>query len=268
MVKDMKKNILFIILAILIFTCSCEKESSPSKKLPPSEEGVTYSLRSPDNEEVDNGYWEDYDTVEEAVEYLEEMRQYGYVVYDSNGKLVYYPFDTLAQSKLLYYAKLVADYVAFNGYSYGNASKNPAFDRGKTEKLVSCDRYVGWVLHDMGFVEGQPDSAGLGLYGSKNLENFLKENGFTKITDKKELKPGDIIFVGDSAEHYPNLQGAWLDYPDHVFIYACPSTFNDQFYRYDAGSSRRIQSDQPSCEPLEYSPEKLFRFAYRLPQAQ
>ena len=263
----MKKSYLFIIFIILIITCSCENKAPSTKKEPTSQDGVTYSIRSPKNEEVDHGYWEEIDTLEDAKDYLQNMRQYGYVIYDFNGNLVYHPFDTLRQSELLYYAKLVADYVASNGYTYGNASKNPALDRGKTEKLVSCDRFVGWVLHDLGFVDGQPTTSGLGLYGSKNLENFLKENGFIKITDKSQLKPADIIFVGDSAEHYPNLQGAWLDYPDHVFIYACEGD-DGLFYRYDAGSTKRIKSNQPSCEPLEYSPEKLFRFAYRLPQAQ
>ena len=260
----MKRISIFILLIVLLFTCACEKEDT-GKKIPPSEDGVTYHIRSPQNEEVENGLWEDFDTVEETVGFLADLCQYGYVIYDSNDKLVYYPYDTLGQSELLYAAKSVADYVASNGFTYGNASKNPALDRGKTEKLVSCDRYVGWVLNDMGFTEGQPQHTGFPLYGSENLENFLIDNGFTKITDKNKLKPGDIIFVGDSAEHYPNLQGHWLDYPDHVFIYAGPSTFNEQAYRYDAGSTNRIQSNQPSCEPLEYSPEKLFRFAYRLP---
>ena len=185
-------------------------------------------------------------------------------------------YEQLVDS-ILREAQTVADFIRDNDFDYSEDLRiNPAYNWAEldetkaldsSERLVSCDRFVGWVLHDLGFVDGQPTTSGLGLYGSKNLENFLKENGFIKITDKSQLKPADIIFVGDSAEHYPNLQGAWLDYPDHVFIYACEGD-DGLFYRYDAGSTKRIKSNQPSCEPLEYSPEKLFRFAYRLPQAQ
>ena len=39
----------------------------------------------------------------------------------------------------------------------------------------------------------------------------------------------------------------------------------DKFYRYDAGSDKRIQSVQPSIEILEH-PNKGFRFAYRAPE--
>lgn len=245
-----KKLILFMILALLVcMTCSCNSNGK-------------YFIRSPYNENSTQQF-NAFNTLEEAKEKLEDIKQLGYVIYDSKGQVAYHPYETFAQSRILYQAKVVADYARETGYTYGNASLNPAYDLGKTEKLVSCDRFVAWALHFAGYTkESEPDSI-LSLYGNENLENYLIENDFERIENIEDVQGGDVIFVGDSQEHYPNLQGFWLEYPDHVFICAGKSS-SGAFYRYDAGSTKRIQSVQPSNEPLEYS-GKEFKFAYRAP---
>ena len=247
----MKKRIItFIIVIVLFLTCvSC---GSAEK----------YFIRSPYNE-GSTQLFHAFDTIEAAKTCLKDVEQLGYVIYDSKGNVAYHPFDTLAQSRILYQAKTVADYVRTNGYTYGNASVNPAYDQGKTEKLVSCDRFVAWAIFLSGYSKAHYENSILSLYGEKNIENYLIANDFTRIDNIEEVQGGDVIFVGDSHEHYPNLQGFWMEYPDHVFICAGGSEFGN-FYRYDAGSTRRITSVQPSKEPLEY-PGKNFRFAYRAP---
>ena len=194
--------------------------------------------------------------------------QLGYVVFDTNGKFVYTPATSLNASKILWAAKGAADHMRVNGYKYGNATKNPFYY--KTEKIVSCDRFVGWAIGDAGYVNGQPVSSGLNLYGTRCdmgegcLETALKLNGFTKITDINQVKAGDIIFVGYSTAH-TTLSPTIRQYPQHVFIAA--SGYKDgggQTYRYDAGSNNRIRSVQPTYEPLNYS-SNPFRFAYRAP---
>ncbi len=193
-----------------------------------------------------------YETLEEAKAAVKV--HYGQVVYQG-GNVVYNPCPSMAAARILHHAKLDADYVRVQDYSYGDASVNPALD--KSEKIVSCDRFVGWVLYDAGFArDSQPATKGYSLYGP--LENLLKSLGFQKHTNLADVRPGDIIFVGYS--HNLAVPSNYKDYPCHVFISA--GTYGANTYRYDAGSNTRLDSVQPSYEPLSY-PDMVFRFAYR-----
>ncbi len=225
---------------------------------------VNYRVTSPYNTNA-VGTYTDFATAKAVAN---SKIQYGYVVYDSNGKFVYTPATSLNASKILWEAKGVADYMRTNSFTYGNATKNPFYN--KTEKVVSCDRFVGWALGNAGYVNGQPANCGLNLYGHDSnagqgsLEYALKLNGFTKITDVNQVKAGDIIFVGYSYAH-TSLSATMRQYPQHVFIAA--SGYKEgggQTYRYDAGSNNRIRTVQPTYEPLVYS-SNPFRFAYRAP---
>ena len=225
---------------------------------------VTYKVTSPYNTNAIGTY----DSLATAKSVANSKVQYGYVVFDSTGKYVYSPATSLNASKILWAAKNAADYMRVNGYTYGNATKNPYLV--KTERIVSCDRFVGWALGDAGYVNGQPTTAGLNLYGHSNdlgygcLETFLKQHGFTKITDINQVKAGDIIFVGYSYVHTV-LSQSMRQYPQHVFIAASGyAEGGGNAYRYDAGSNNRIRTVQPTYEPLNYS-SNVFRFAYRAP---
>lgn len=168
---------------------------------------------------------------------------------------------------ILTQAKWVADFCRNNGFTYGSTSYNPALNN--SERLVSCDRFVGWVLYRAGYTAYQPSTIGLNIYGHNydagtySLEWFCKAHGFTKITNINDVKAGDVIFVGDSQEHV-SLSAAMRNYPDHVFIAASNYGADGCTYRYDAGSTARLVSVQPSYEALS-KPGKEFRFAYRAP---
>lgn len=182
---------------------------------------------------------------------------FGYVVRNQQGTIVYNPNPTLSAAKILYHAKLNADYARLNGYTYGDAMSNPALN--KTEKVVSCDRFVGWTLYDAGYNrDNQPSTKGYTLYGP--LENLLISLGFQKHTNLADVRPGDIIFVGTSQNLA--VPSNYKSYPCHVFIAASYYESNGFSYRYDAGTQARLQSVQPSYEPLSY-PNTQFRFAYR-----
>ncbi|MBE6733770.1 MAG: hypothetical protein E7563_00305 [Ruminococcaceae bacterium] len=239
------------------------KTSAPVKE-EPSAPKVTYSVVSPYNTKSIGTYT----SLESAKSAANSRVHMGYVVYDSTGKFVYTPATSLNASKILWEAKIVADYQRDNGWTYGNASKNPYYD--KSQKIVSCDRYVGWVMGNAGYISGQPATSGLNLYGHKAdmgegcLETFLKQHGFTKITDINQVQAGDVVFVGYSTAH-TSLSQEMRQYPQHVFIAASGYLAGGgQTYRYDAGSNNRIRSNQPSYEPLSYSANP-FRFAYRAP---
>lgn len=209
-----------------------------------------YSVTCPYNSVVYGRYSSFEDAKAHAPGYL------GYVVRNQQGTIVYNPNPSYSVAKILYHAKLNADYARLNGYRYGDASVNPALD--KTEKVVSCDRFVGWTLYDAGYNRnGQPATKGYTLYGP--LENLLISLGFEKHTNLADVQPGDIIFVGYSTNLA--VPSNYKSYPCHVFIAA--SAYNGGYsYRYDGGSQSRLQSVQPSHEPLSYT-NTPFRFAYR-----
>lgn len=156
--------------------------------------------------------------------------------------------DTIFQA-----AKARADYVRKKKFNYGDARKNPAFN--DSEKLVSCDRYVQWVLHDLGF-QDLPADSGLFVYSlnpDHDFPSWCTRHGFVRITDIHKVKAGDIIF----------LKNPKSGKPDHVFILG-ESQGNGFWQRYDCGSQSRIRSVQPfSYEPVEYDIHP-FAFAYRM----
>lgn len=216
---------------------------------------------------IDSRLPEAYSDLTTARAAAQEKAVYGYCVCDEAGKGVYSPVGSFSASHILHHAKEVADHMRIHEYTYGDADKNPALDKNSEhpEKLVSCDRFCGWVLYEAGYVAHQPTTKGLPLYFSPNLEEFLIKHGFSRIEDPDEVRPGDLIFEGNSHHFGPELPDKYRDYPRHVFINAGPAE-NGLFYRYDAGSDQRIQSVQPMVEQI-FKPEqgRPFRFAYRSP---
>ncbi len=174
---------------------------------------------------------------------------------------------TELQEKVLAEAKKVADYVRANNFTYGHAPKNPAVD--DSEKIVSCDRFVGWVLYNLGYSDQEKAPTGLFVWSrdpNYDLGVFCEHHGFVKITDISELQPADIVFV------IPTY-GADKSGPAHVFIHGGTAP-DGNYYRYDCGSQNRIrcaneegkgpdytayaEHGQPFAEPIE-----KFCFAYR-----
>ena len=142
---------------------------------------------------------DEYDDYDKAVEFAEENARYGYYVADENGIFIYGKYN-MTVLNILAFAKRNADYMREHNWKYGDASLNPYLT--KEEKIVSCDRFVGWVLGDAGYTEGQPEIKGLPLFGHKldgiegSIETFLKLHGFIRIENIEELKAGDVVFVG------------------------------------------------------------------------
>ena len=152
---------------------------------------------------------ESYSDLTAAKAAAEEKAVYGYCVCDEACEPIYSPADSFVASHILHHAKVVADHMRIHGYKYGDADKNPALDKDaeSPEKLVSCDRFCGWVLYEAGYTAHQPVTKGLPLYFSPNLEEFLIKYGFTRIDDAADLRPGDVVFEGDSR-HFGT------DFPD------------------------------------------------------
>lgn len=147
------------------------------------------------------------------------------------------------QEKILKVCKKVADYVRENKYKYGDASINPCMD--KSVKVISCDRYVDWVLYDLGWKD-QPKESGPVV---SNLYTYLDKWGFTKITSESDLNPGDIIFQGTGSN------------PVHTYIIGKYHDDQKMWERYDCGSDDRITGNKqsPNVEPI-----CDFMYAYRM----
>ena len=140
----------------------------------------------------------------------------------------------LTVGEFLKNAKKVADFVREKNFKYGNAAFLPSVYYPH-EKYVSCDRFVDMVLFE----------SGLKNVGNRNvgsLELYLAANGCKKITNKSEVKAGDIIY-----------------FKGHVFILG-EKRNNGLYERYDCGSNARIQGVQPFVENIDG-----FICAYRLP---
>ena len=211
---------------------------------------------------------ETYEDLNAAKTAADEQSVYGFCVTDDSGALIYSPVGSFVASHILHHAKCAADHMRIHGYKYGDADQNPALDKESEhpEKLTSCDRFCGWVLYEAGYTAHQPKTKGLPLYFPPNIEQFLIQSGFTRIDNAEDVRPGDLIFEGNSHHFGPELPDKYRDYPRHVFINA-GHAHDDLYYRYDSGSNERIQSVQPMVERLS-KPEqgRNFRFAYRAPE--
>ncbi len=184
----------------------------------------------------------------------ERVAATGYAVYSESGEFLY-GLNNEYVTNMLFRAKYIVDFARENDYKYGSAAKNPAvtfqtfLKRGRlTEKIISCDRFVGWVLYDMGYTD-QPTDAGMFVWANANSSDhnlmvFLEKHNYERIDNTAEFKAGDIVFVR------PTTSSGGSPYGAHVFICAGSTGREGQYYRYDHGSDARIQSTQPSREGI------------------
>lgn len=136
-------------------------------------------------------------------------------------------------------AQNVADFMRDNDFNYSEDLEiNPAHNWAKldetqaidpSERLVSCDRFVGWVLYRVGFTD-QPRDIGYLVY---DFSEFCEAMGFRKITKVAMLKPGDIVFINPNKAHGYK--------PGHMFICASENLGHTTYLRYDAGSQERVK---------------------------
>ncbi len=214
-------------------------------------EKTMYYLRTPEQPpkktEITYPVYE-FESYEEACKKAsdEYIAATGYAVYSENGEFLF-GLNNEYITNMMYRAKYVADFAKANGYVYGSAAINPAFtyhkylDGGRrlTEKVVSCDRYVGWVLYEMGYTD-QPEDGGMYVYGGlndrdHNLMLYLDRYDYERIDSTTDFKAGDIVFVR------PAMSSIGEPYGAHVFICAGSAGRGGMFYRYDHGNVRRIQ---------------------------
>lgn len=192
-----------------------------------------------------------FDNIDEAKACADKFAHYGYQVYNSFGKVVYTTYSELV-ADILSAGKKITDFVRESGFKYGHAPMNPAMDC--EAKIVSCDRFVGWALYEAGFTD-QPEENGIYVFDARrndhDFETWSEKQNFIRIDNVEDLQAGDYVFVN------PTKSVTGVMYPAHTFLYAGHDSGANHF-RYDCGSDHRIQSVQPSSEPINN-----FMFAYR-----
>lgn len=118
-------------------------------------------------------------------------------------------------------------------------------------KTTCCASYVACVLYASGYMSSE--ELGSDFHSPSGLEKQLKKHwGEDTITNRAELKPGDIVIFdkGDSP-----------DWPDHVQIYAG----GDKWYNGGSGGvGQPMPQYQASTETL-FAGWKMW-WAYRLPE--
>ena len=130
--------------------------------------------------------------------------------------------------------RVVTNFIRDMEFKYGDARINPAInweflDESKAinpdEKIVSCDRLVGWILYRVGFTS-QPYDQGITVWP---MPDWCEDMGFELITNLEELREGDIVFVNPDSQYRPA----------HVFMCASTMREDGRFLRYDAQRDRR-----------------------------
>lgn len=270
------KKLFVCMLACALLLCSCQTGQKDSESEKNSNALTEEEMTTPETEKQEEKIYfvrrykepEEEDLKLEIFEYknLEAARAFandsynaalGYAVYDEDGNYVYGKYSEFV-TKLLGEAKHVADFMKKEEYIYGDAKTNPGvtyerFVNGSQlrEKIVSCDRFVGWTLYNLGYKD-QPANSGLFVWNNgsvHDMNTYLEAKGFKKIENARSLQAGDIVFV------IPATSSSGKIYPSHVFLCAGKSE-NGKFYRYDAGSRNRIRCTNDAGFGADYSAYK------------
>ncbi len=206
--------------------------STDPETTPETDPGPTIYYMCTDPKDPAGTAFKAFEDLDSAISACDRKKQEGYRVVTNHGETVYLPYTEL-QCDILRECKRVTDYVREQGFKYGDAPINPAINH--RAKKVSCDRFVAWAMYNVGFTD-QPRTQGVVVSA---MAAWCERNGFERIDREEDLQPGDIVLV------------KWTgSYPAHTFIYAGESGLTGQPYRYDCGSDTRIQSVQPSREPI------------------
>lgn len=138
--------------------------------------------------------------------------------------------------------------MAHNGkYKYGDSHGVPPCSDG----IISCDRLIARALWNLG-IQNQP-KGGITVI---NMEAYLLNWGFLKITDINALRAGDIVLFRNAS---PVPNAGW-----HTFLLTAYNGPND-IWKYDMGSQERIDSKQPFHTSLnEWGGGRAIYAAYRV----
>lgn len=136
-------------------------------------------------------------------------------------------------------------------WTYGDSHALPPCADG----FISCDRLEARALWD----EGRTDQPKGGIT-VVNMESYLTNWGWHKITKAADLLPGDIVLMKQNGESKATWR--W-----HTFVLTEYNAKTQICSKYDEGSQTRIDSTQPFKNvPLnEWKGARSFYCGFRMP---
>lgn len=170
---------------------------------------------------------------------LDIIRKHDLTRYDEEAKKV-----TITRSAFLNEVAETATEAREKRWKYGNSQTLPPCLDG----IISCDRLASRAIYKLGATD-QPR----GGCNSAQLASYLPKVGFTKTTDRRQLKAGDVVMVGKGP-----------DQTYHTFVLAAYDPATDRCDKYDMGSDSRILSIQPfRGVPLVEWGDRFFSMAFQ-----
>lgn len=114
---------------------------------------------------------------------------------------------------IIQWAQYIHEYMAENDYTYCGSNKydecakkgkshpvlTSSFEKSQQEgiKATCCATHVSWVLMEAGYMEESEYTS-----WAPDIDEFLRNKGWTEITEPSELEPGDVIYYGGHVEFY------------------------------------------------------------------
>lgn len=159
--------------------------------------------------------------------------------------------DGMNASQLINACKGVYE-MAHNGrFKYGDSHSLPPCADG----IISCDRLIARALWNLSYTD-QP-AGGITVL---NMESYLVNHGFTKITDQNQVKAGDIVLMKWNGETQPSAR--WHTY---LVTAVTKSGSTITINKYDMGSQERIEAAQPfvACPINQWPSTRSFYAIFR-----
>lgn len=158
---------------------------------------------------------------------------------------------TFSQDQWIEAVKKVYKMAHDGGYVYADSTAMPPC----SDKKISCDRLEARALYNLGMKDQRNGGEVCGTF-----PDWFAAHGATKITNRKNLKGGDICYV-DNGGKTSKPDATW-----HMFTITSYDPDTGMCHKYDCGSNPRIQGSQPFYTQLEeWGDSKRFKFAYRMP---
>ena len=152
-------------------------------------------------------------------------------------------------------AKEIKEYTSKNNFSYGFPTVNgvnaaTVATSKNTSKTICCATLVAGSLYKAGIYS--LSELNYGIDSSPSTARFLRDKGWTLITNQKDLQAGDVMFFYTSGASQVKINGSWTK-PGHVEIYAG----NGRRYNTgNTGSIRRVD------EAMGYRSNFIYAFRY------
>lgn len=156
----------------------------------------------------------------------------------------------LTGKKIINATSKVAQMAQRNAWRYGDSHALPPCADG----VISCDRLIFRALWDLGYHDQRQGGETV-----VTMDAWLTQRGFFRVTERNDLKAGDIVLFKQNGESKPTWR--W-----HTFLLTAYNPKTGICSKYDAGSQTRVNAGCFFANvPLDEWSERSFFAGYRVP---